>query len=139
MAGFAGLTFLALCLPFFGALIASVIVRRFGHNAAWPLALLPALAFLHFTRFLPDIASGQVVRGGFDWVPSLGLRFSWLLDGLSLTFALLITGIPLSVSAAIGPPCTPNAFEISDDPNNRDLTWVSGRTPVTTPARSHNR
>jgi len=93
MAGFAGLTFLALCLPFFGALIASVIVRRFGHHAAWPLALLPALAFLHFTRFLPDIASGQVVRGGFDWVPSLGLRFSWLLDGLSLTFALLITGI----------------------------------------------
>ncbi|MGM4980320.1 putative monovalent cation/H+ antiporter subunit A [Rhizobium sp. SG741] len=93
MAGFAGLTFLALCLPFFGALIASVIVRRFGHHAAWPLALLPALAFLHFTRFLPDIASGQVVRAGFDWVPSLGLRFSWLLDGLSLTFALLITGI----------------------------------------------
>lgn len=93
MAGFAGLTFLALCLPFFGALIAPVIVRRFGHYAAWPLALLPALAFLHFTRFLPDIASGQVIRDGFDWVPSLGLRFSWLLDGLSLTFALLITGI----------------------------------------------
>ena len=93
MAASAGLTFLALCLPFFGALIAPVAVRRFGHNAAWPLALLPALAFLHFAGFLPAIASGQVIQGGFDWVPSLGLRFSWLLDGLSLTFALLITGI----------------------------------------------
>ena len=93
MAGVPGLTFLALCLPFLGALIAPVIVRRLGHNAAWLLALLPAFAFLHFAGFLPDIASGQVAEGGFDWVPSLGLRFSWLLDGLSLTFALLITGI----------------------------------------------
>ncbi|TIX90058.1 putative monovalent cation/H+ antiporter subunit A [Rhizobium sp. P44RR-XXIV] len=93
MAGVTGLTFLALCLPFFGALIAPVIVRRFGHNAAWPLSLLPALAFLYFAGFLPEIASGQAVEGGLDWVPSLGLRFSWLLDGLSLTFALLITGI----------------------------------------------
>lgn len=93
VAGVADLTFLALCLPFFGALLAPVLVRRLGYNAAWLLALLPALAFLHFAGFLPDIASGQVVQGGFDWVPSLGLRFSWLLDGLSLIFALLITGI----------------------------------------------
>ncbi|MFS8044718.1 putative monovalent cation/H+ antiporter subunit A [Rhizobium sp. BR 314] len=93
MAGVTGLTFLALCLPFLGALIAPVFVRRLGHNAAWFLALLPAFAFLHFCSFLPEIAAGQTVRGGFDWVPSLGLRFSWLLDGLSLTFALLVTGI----------------------------------------------
>ncbi|NLR95421.1 putative monovalent cation/H+ antiporter subunit A [Rhizobium sp. P38BS-XIX] len=93
MAGVEGLTFLALFLPFLGALIAPVIVRRLGHNAAWPLAVLPMLAFLRFAGFLPGIAAGQAIRGGFDWVPSLGVRFSWLLDGLSLTFALLITGI----------------------------------------------
>ncbi|OCJ11758.1 cation:proton antiporter [Rhizobium sp. AC27/96] len=93
MAGVTGLTFLALCLPFFGALIVPVLVRWLGHNAAWLLSLLPALAFLYFVGFLPEIASGRIVEGGFDWVPSLGLRFSWLLDGLSLTFALLITGI----------------------------------------------
>lgn len=93
MAGVEGLTFLALFMPFLGALIAPVIVRRLGHNAAWPLAVLPMLAFLHFAGFLPGIAAGQAIRGGFDWVPSLGVRFSWLLDGLSLTFALLITGI----------------------------------------------
>ena len=93
MASVTGLTFLALCLPFLGAIIAPVAVRYLGHNAAWPLALFPALAFLHFAGFLPDIAAGHNVRDGFDWVPSLSLRFSWLLDGLSLTFALLITGI----------------------------------------------
>ncbi len=89
----AGLTFLALCLPFLGALIAPVVVRHLGHNAAWLLALFPTLAFLHFSSFLPAVAAGGVQLGGFDWVPSLDLRFSWLVDGLSLTFALLITGI----------------------------------------------
>ncbi|MFS8111548.1 putative monovalent cation/H+ antiporter subunit A [Rhizobium jaguaris] len=93
MASVTGLTFLALCLPFLGAMIAPVAVRHLGHNAAWPLALFPALAFLHFAGFLPDIAAGHSVQDGFEWVPSLNLRFSWLLDGLSLTFALLITGI----------------------------------------------
>ncbi|TXI06978.1 MAG: putative monovalent cation/H+ antiporter subunit A, partial [Rhizobium sp.] len=43
--------------------------------------------------FLPGIAAGKPALGALDWVPSLGLRFSWMLDGLSLTFALLITGI----------------------------------------------
>lgn len=93
MIGGTGLTFPVLCLPFLGAVVAPAAVRRFGHNAAWPLALFPGLAFLYFAAFLPAIASGQSIEGGFDWAPSLGLRFSWLLDGLSLTFALLITGI----------------------------------------------
>ncbi|TCR93228.1 putative monovalent cation/H+ antiporter subunit A [Rhizobium sp. BK376] len=93
MAGFTGLTFLALCLPFLGAVVAPVLTRALGHNAAWLLALVPALAFLHFATFLPAIAGGGSVVAGFDWVPSLSLCFSWLLDGLSLTFALLITGI----------------------------------------------
>ncbi|MDH6230093.1 multicomponent Na+:H+ antiporter subunit A [Mesorhizobium soli] len=42
---------------------------------------------------LGAIAGGGTVTGGFDWIPSLGVRFSWYMDGLSLTFALLISGI----------------------------------------------
>ena len=40
----------------------------------------------------------------------------------------------LSASAAIGPPRTAKAFDISEEPNSRDLTWVSGKTPVNEPA-----
>jgi multicomponent Na+:H+ antiporter subunit A len=29
----------------------------------------------------------------WDWVPTLGIALSFLIDGLSLTFALLISGI----------------------------------------------
>lgn len=87
------LTFGMMFLPFVAALLAPHITRLLGSTAAWFLAILPALAFAHFATFLPAVSQGQVITGGYDWVPVLGLRFSWLIDGLSLTFALLITGI----------------------------------------------
>ena len=89
----AGLTLMAMLLPFAGAFVAPSLTARLGHNAAWVLALIPAFAFVHFAGFLPEIADGEVVTGGYAWVPSYNLSFSWFLDGLSLTFALLITGI----------------------------------------------
>ena len=87
------LTIVALLLPFFGAMIAPALTRLMGRNAAWPLALVPLYIFLNFAGFLGEIAAGGTLTGGFDWIPSLGVRFSWFIDGLSLTFALLISGI----------------------------------------------
>ncbi|MEM1387658.1 MAG: putative monovalent cation/H+ antiporter subunit A [Pseudomonadota bacterium] len=49
--------------------------------------------FAWFVTLAPDVAAGGVVRVAWEWVPSLGISLSFLLDGLSLTFALLITGI----------------------------------------------
>ncbi|UXT48281.1 putative monovalent cation/H+ antiporter subunit A [Agrobacterium tumefaciens] len=91
------LTFLSLFLPFMAALAAPALVKRLGHNAAWLLALAPGLAFVHFALMLPGIAAGGIVTGGYAWVPSFNLSFSWFIDGLSLTFALLITGIGLLI------------------------------------------
>ncbi|MCL6654016.1 cation:proton antiporter [Agrobacterium rubi] len=87
------LTFVVLFLPFIAALCAPLAIGRLGHKGVWLLALAPALAFIHFIGFLPEIAAGEVVTGGYAWVPSFNLSFSWFIDGLSLTFALLITGI----------------------------------------------
>ena len=87
------LTFLALLLPFAGAAVAPALTRFLGHNAAWLLALVPALLFAHFAGFLPLVADGGVATGAVAWAPSLGVDFSWRIDGLSLTFALLISGI----------------------------------------------
>ncbi|WEX78348.1 putative monovalent cation/H+ antiporter subunit A [Sinorhizobium numidicum] len=89
----AALTFLALGLPFVAALVAPVLTRFLGQNAAWLLALAPAAIFVHFLRFLPEIAQGEIVTGGYAWIPSFNVSFSWLIDGLSLTFILLISGI----------------------------------------------
>lgn len=94
MAGNAGwMTLPFLFLPLAGALAALFLTRIMPRHAAIVLALAPALVFAHFASFLPDIAAGQALVGGVEWVPALDLRFSWYLDGLSLTFALLISGI----------------------------------------------
>ncbi|MEO0709613.1 MAG: putative monovalent cation/H+ antiporter subunit A [Pseudomonadota bacterium] len=56
-------------------------------------ALISAALFAFFASFLPQITAGETVRLAWDWVPSLGIALSFLIDGLSLTFALLISGI----------------------------------------------
>ena len=89
----AGPTLLALCLPFLGALAAPLLTRLLGHRAALVLALVPAAIFLHFAGFSAEIAAGGVITGGYAWVPSFNVTFSFLIDGLSLTFLLLISGI----------------------------------------------
>ncbi|WP_299870645.1 putative monovalent cation/H+ antiporter subunit A [uncultured Hoeflea sp.] len=88
-----GTTFTLLMLPFLAALIAPWLTRRLGHNAAWLLALVPLAIFVHFLGFSSEVANGEIVTGGFAWVPSYNVSFSWLIDGLSLTFVLLISGI----------------------------------------------
>ena len=87
------LTLFALFLPFLAACVAPSLTRAFGHNAAWLLAVVPAFLFIHFAGFVPLVSQGGQAGGGYDWIPSLGARFSWYLDGLSVTFALLISGI----------------------------------------------
>ncbi|MEM1064024.1 MAG: putative monovalent cation/H+ antiporter subunit A [Pseudomonadota bacterium] len=57
-----------------------------------PVAIA-ALLFAWLWQAIPPISAGEVVRYSWDWVPSLGIALSFLIDGLSLTFGLLITGI----------------------------------------------
>ncbi|GGJ83684.1 Na(+)/H(+) antiporter subunit A [Lentibacillus kapialis] len=53
--------------------------------------LIPLVIFLYFIQF---IGSGfEPVRHTYNWIPSLGINFDFYLDGLSLLFALLISGI----------------------------------------------
>lgn len=64
-----------------------------GRAAGWILAL-PLLALsIYFASFLPAVASGETLHVRRNWVPALGLSVSFSLDGLSLLFALLISGI----------------------------------------------
>ncbi|MEO8758096.1 MAG: hydrogen gas-evolving membrane-bound hydrogenase subunit E [Devosia sp.] len=84
---------LLLLAPFFVAAIAPLISRETGPAAGWIVAIVPAGLFLALFSLLAEVAAGPAVKFGLDWVPVLGLRLSFLIDGLSLTFALLITGI----------------------------------------------
>jgi multicomponent Na+:H+ antiporter subunit A len=62
---------------------------------AWRFApaVIAAAAFLWFARFLGPVSQGAAPELVLPWVPRLGVDFAFRLDGLSLAFALLITGI----------------------------------------------
>ncbi|WP_454455406.1 hydrogen gas-evolving membrane-bound hydrogenase subunit E [Thauera phenylacetica] len=76
------------------AMLAAVpLAGRLGQRAGWLLALAPLAAFIHFLTQMPTVAGGAVVTSTLAWVPALGVELAFRLDGLSLLFALLITGI----------------------------------------------
>ncbi|MFC0280953.1 hydrogen gas-evolving membrane-bound hydrogenase subunit E [Falsigemmobacter intermedius] len=60
-------------------------------------ALFAGLLFAALLPALPVVLAGEAVQFSWDWLPALGIRLSFLIDGLSLTFALLISGIGASV------------------------------------------
>jgi len=56
-------------------------------------ALVPLGLFVYFCSFIPEIAAGKTVFETHSWVPSMGVDLNFNLDGLSLIFALMISGI----------------------------------------------
>ncbi len=74
-------------------LAAPPLAARLDQRAGWLLALAPFAAFVHFLTQMPAVAAGGVITSTLAWVPALGVELAFRLDGLSLLFALLITGI----------------------------------------------
>jgi multicomponent Na+:H+ antiporter subunit A len=70
------------------------LVTMIGRKATgWILALLPLGLFIYFGSFIGPVSAGAVIAEARPWVPTLGISLSFYLDGLSLIFALIITGI----------------------------------------------
>ncbi|MEK4028350.1 Na+/H+ antiporter subunit A [Pseudobacillus sp. FSL P4-0506] len=77
---------MAILVPFFYKGLRSI-------HTGWFVLILPILLFTYFIGFLPVTRNNGTVEKSFDWIPSLGIRFTAYVDGLGLLFALLITGI----------------------------------------------
>ena len=76
---------LAACLPLIGKYL----------KGKWAIliSILPIALFIYFISFLPRVAGDEAILFNYRWVPSLNVNFNFHLDGLSLLFTLLITGI----------------------------------------------
>ena len=79
--------------PFLAACLAPAVRAVAGPFCGWVLAIIPAGIVWALLGFWPAVAGGEVIAVGWDWVPSQGLRFSFLIDGLSLLFALTIAAV----------------------------------------------
>ncbi len=64
-----------------------------GRAAGTMLALLPSVLFIVLAGFIPQISQGERIFFQYDWLPALEVSLTLRLDGLSLLFSLLITGI----------------------------------------------
>ncbi len=86
------LAWLAL-LPFVAALALAFIRNEQPRLAAWlaGLATLGGCALL--ALLAPAVFSGDVQRWSVEWLPALGLRLGFRLDGLALMFGMLVLGI----------------------------------------------
>ncbi|WP_295044752.1 hydrogen gas-evolving membrane-bound hydrogenase subunit E [uncultured Paracoccus sp.] len=63
--------------------------RMFGYAASG----LAALIFVVLAGMAPGVIGGQPVLAEWAWAPSLTIAMAFMLDGLSLIFGLLISGI----------------------------------------------
>jgi multicomponent Na+:H+ antiporter subunit A len=60
-------------------------------------SLLPGSLFIYFLTLLPAVLAGEEIVVSYEWIPALGIEIGFFLDGLSLFFALLITGFGLFI------------------------------------------
>nr|WP_246628100.1 Na+/H+ antiporter subunit A [Paenibacillus oenotherae] len=85
---------MAILLPFLLAAACRLLQKLLSRvHAGWLIIPAPALLFIYFVTRIPSVQEGHAISGRIPWIPSLGIDFTVYLDGLSLLFALLISGI----------------------------------------------
>ncbi len=85
--------FLIVLLPFLGALLPGVMSDAGRRACALVTLGVTVTALVGLLSRLPELLAGEVPTEGVDWIPSLGLNFTLMLDGLGFFFAALILGI----------------------------------------------
>ncbi|WP_238649945.1 Na+/H+ antiporter subunit A [Paenibacillus piscarius] len=81
-------------VPFLLALIIALLRGRFRKlHRGWLVLAAPLMLFIYFLTRIPVIKGGDSGYETVPWMPSLGINLVFHLDGLSLLFALLITGM----------------------------------------------
>ncbi|MDQ0216546.1 multicomponent Na+:H+ antiporter subunit A [Oikeobacillus pervagus] len=85
---------LAIFSPFLAAVVVPLLYKAFRKiHTGWFVLILPIVLFAYFLQFLPITQNNETIKKSIDWIPSLGIELTAYIDGLSLLFSLLITGI----------------------------------------------
>ena len=85
--------FALVLLGLVSACAAPFVVHRAGRAAGTVLALGPAAIFAAFLAHASQVRDGVPVVETLRWVPALGVDLAFRLDGFSLLFGLMISGV----------------------------------------------
>ncbi len=84
----------AILFPFLAAVLIPFVYRRLkGFHIGWIVLAVPVTLFTWLTTYIPRIAKGETFVDTVNWIPSYGINITTYLDGLSMIFGLLITGV----------------------------------------------
>ncbi len=86
-----------LIIGFIASFSAAFIYKPFKNYFGWIAASFPLFMFLSFISRYQQVANGEIIKEYYEWIPSLGINLTFILDGLSLTFVLIITLIGVVV------------------------------------------
>ncbi|HWK23327.1 MAG TPA: Na+/H+ antiporter subunit A [Ureibacillus sp.] len=80
--------------PFIMAGLIPLVYRRLQKRViGWVVLVIPVSLFLILTTYIPRIEKGETFAHTYEWIPSFNINFTTYIDGLSLIFSLLITGV----------------------------------------------
>lgn len=85
---------LAVFTPFLFTILVPFFYKKLPRiHTGWFVLIIPLLLFIYFSTFFPLDSMMAPIIHSIPWIPSLDIHLTLHLDGLSLLFALIITGI----------------------------------------------
>jgi len=84
-------------IPFLGSALAALMPQDARNRESWLAIAVAVCGLLIALALFPQIASGEVLREEFAWLPAQGLFFVLRVDGLAWVFTLLVLAIGLLV------------------------------------------
>ncbi|WP_431027652.1 Na+/H+ antiporter subunit A [Lysinibacillus sp. LZ02] len=85
---------LAIFIPIIAALLLPLLFKKVrAIHTGWFVLLVPLALLGYYIPFVKMTMNGDTAISTFEWIPSLNISFTSYLDGLSILFSILITGI----------------------------------------------
>ncbi len=109
-------------IPFLLAIIlATPIARQMLSQTVqtYLSAITMGILFFGFLSYFPQVEE-EAISQSMNWIPSLGISLSFYLDGLSLMFALIVSGIGALIFFYAG-----FYFDEAEE-HNRFIVWLLG-------------
>ncbi|HHU16924.1 MAG: Na+/H+ antiporter subunit A [Anaerovoracaceae bacterium] len=90
---------LVIATPFIFALLVPVLYKKINPriHTGWFVLIIPLVLFIYFLSYSFDIYEKGAIYLTLPWIPSYDINLTFTIDGLSLIFSLLITGIGILV------------------------------------------
>jgi multicomponent Na+:H+ antiporter subunit A len=80
-------------IGFISAILAPFVHRYAEKISGILLSIIPVSIFIYLWQMMPDVSAGRELFLSYAWFPSMGVTLNFYIDGLGLTFGLIISGI----------------------------------------------